>query len=198
MNSAPPVLVGCGILSREIQHLIAKNDWSLDTHFLAASLHNYLDRLDQQLNQALCSVEARGQRSIVFYGVCHPLMDRFIAQHHSQRVAGQNCVAILLGYPRFMQALQDGAYFLLEDWALNWQTTLRATFGANPAVAREIFRGSHRYVLALRTPCSSDFSTDAMAVAEYVDLPLRWETVELTELERTLAEALAYESFGRI
>ena len=46
-------MVGCGILHKEVDYLIDKNGWNVETHYLDSSLHNYLGKLSQQLDGAL-------------------------------------------------------------------------------------------------------------------------------------------------
>jgi len=189
-TAARPLLLGCGIFAKEIAHLIEKNHWPLATHFLPPSLHVDLPALATQLDCALTAT-ARPD-TLVFYGdACHPMIDALIAPHHARRVAGQNCVAILLGFERYQHELERGAFFLLEDWARHWDKAIDQTFGGHWAVAREVFQTAHCFILALRTPCSGDYQTAAEHAATSVGLPLRWEDVALTHLEHTLREALA-------
>jgi hypothetical protein len=187
----PLVMVGCGILHKEVDYLVARNGWNLETRFLDSALHNYLNRLSDELNGALTAHARAGRESVVFYGACHPRMERILARHHTVRTRGQNCIVMLLGYDRFMEELERGAYFLLEDWALTWEPMISAAFGTNLTVVREIFHGSHKYMLAIRTPCSGEFATAAEAAARFVDLPLRWADADLGHLQAVLAEAIA-------
>jgi len=187
----PLVMVGCGILHKEVDFLVRKNGWNVETRFLDSALHNYLDRLSGQLNAALAADEREGRQSVVFYGSCHPLMERILAEHHTVRTRGQNCIVMLLGYDKFMEHLSRGAYFLLEDWALTWEPMITECFGTNRQVVREIFHGSHKVMIAVRTPCSGDFTAAAEAAARFVDLPLEWMDVDLGHLEAVLAEAIA-------
>lgn len=183
-------LIGCGIVSQEIKLLIEKNHWNLHTHFLDSALHNYLNRLSQELNQALENSELEGEKTLVFYGSCHPLMEQFLEKHHTCRTEGQNCIVMLLGYEVFMQELEKGAYFLLENWALTWEPMITACFGSNSSVVREIFHSSHKYILAIKTPCNGNFTAAAEAAAKFVDLPLRWMEIGLEHLESVLQEAI--------
>jgi hypothetical protein len=64
-------------------------------------------------------------------------------------------------------------------------------FGKNPTVVREIFHSSHKKMIAIRTPCSTDFSAAAEAAARFVDLPLEWMDVNLDHLESVLADAIS-------
>lgn len=187
----PLRMVGCGILRKEVDYLIARNGWQVETRYLDSALHNYLGRLHDQLDAALAASEQDQRESVVFYGCCHPQMDGILQQHHTQRTQGQNCIVMLLGYEAFMRELAQGAYFLLEDWALTWQPMITEAFGRNISVVREIFHSSHKYIVAIRTPCSGEFTAAAEAAAAFVDLPLVWLDADLTHLEAVLAEAIA-------
>lgn len=199
MTEAPPpardrmplVMVGCGILQSEIEFLIRKNGWDVETRFLDSALHNYFDRLSSQLDAALDACDRQGRESLVVYGCCHPRMEQILNRHHTLRTQGQNCIVMLLGYDRFMEHLGRGAYFLLEDWALTWEPMITACFGKNLEVMREIFHSSHKLMIAVRTPCSGDFTAAAEAAARFVDLPLEWMDVDLTHLESVLVDAIA-------
>jgi hypothetical protein len=187
----PLVMVGCGILHKEVAYLIQKNGWKVETHFLDSTLHNYLNKLSDQLNAALDEDVAAGKEPVVFYGCCHPKMEDILEKHRTVRTQGQNCIVMLLGYDKFMEDLEQGAYFLLEDWALTWEPMITQAFGGNLSVVREIFHSSHRYIVAVRTPCSGDFTAAAEAAAAFVDLPLRWQDADLAHLESVLAESIA-------
>jgi hypothetical protein len=195
--SQPTVLVGCGILHKEIDYLIRKNGWQIETHFLDSALHNYLGKLADQLNAALSADSLQGRDTVVFYGCCHPQIDKIMESHHTLRTAGQNCIVMLIGYERFMQELEKGAYFLLEDWAQSWEPMITKCFGNNPKVIREIFHSSHKYITAIRTPCTSDFTQAAQAAADFVDLPLNWMDADLSHLEAVIADALARKQAGQ-
>jgi hypothetical protein len=189
-NQQPLTMIGCGILRKEVDRLIEKNHWNVHTHYLDSALHNYLNRLSIELNKALEEREKIGEKTLVFYGGCHPLMEQYLEGHHTCRTEGQNCIVMLIGYELFMQELEKGAYFLLEDWALTWEPMITACFGMNTTVIREIFHSSHKYILALRTPCNGDFTAAAEAAARFVDLPLQWKDVGLEHLETVLADAI--------
>ncbi|MBF0582851.1 MAG: DUF1638 domain-containing protein [Magnetococcales bacterium] len=188
--AAPLHLVGCGILHKEVNYLIGQNGWNLVPLFLDSALHNYYDRLQGQLTHSLDDAEQQARQTVVFYGACHPKMADMLEEHHTVRTLGQNCIVMLLGYERFMEELRKGAYFLLEDWALSWEPMLTEAFGRNQSVVREIFHSSHQYLLAVRTPCSDDFTLAAESAARFVDLPLVWMDADLKHLEWVLTEAL--------
>jgi hypothetical protein len=190
VSGRPLRMVGCGILHKEIDDLVARNGWNVETEFLDSALHNYFDRLYRELDGALDRNQRAGRATVVFYGSCHPQMDSLLQHHHTLRTHGQNCIVMLLGYELFMQELAKGAYFLLEDWALTWAPMMTQLFGTNLTVVREIFHSSHKYIIAIRTPCSTDFTKAAEAAAAFVDLPLQWMDANLDHLEAVIADAI--------
>lgn len=184
-----PLLIGCGVLEREIQFLIEKNSWPLDTCFLDSALHCDFEELSVKLTAAL--EEHRGRRIIVFYGYCHPLMDELLAPFGAIRTEGQNCIEMLLGQKRFSEELEQGAFFLLEEWARRWEYIVDKTFGtAKVEIIRDIFHEDRAYLLCIRTPCSRDFARDAEKAAALVDLPIRWTDATLDNLESVLERSI--------
>ncbi len=184
----PLLLLGCGILQKEIRFLVDKNGWRLEVHFLDSALHIDFDKLLLALTSALNQHEER--EVIVFYGACHPLMETILDTSKTFRTVGQNCVEMLLGPERFTYELEQGAFFLLEEWARRWERIVTATFGTNREIIREIFQGDRSSLLCVKTPCSGDFSAEAEEAGRLVGLPLRWMEVSLEHLEKVLQEAI--------
>ncbi|MBA4384629.1 MAG: hypothetical protein C0410_07825 [Anaerolinea sp.] len=189
MNEKNLLLVGCGILRKEVKLLIAKNRWPVDTIFFDSALHIDFGKLSTCLTSDLKIF--RDREVIVFYGCCHPLMDTILDDAKTFRTTGQNCVDMLLGNELFTEELTSGAFFLLEEWAQRWDHIIAETFGDSPKVTREIFQMDRKYLLGIRTPCSSDFKDEAEDAARKVGLPLRWVDVSLDHLESVLQATIA-------
>ncbi len=186
--TAPKNIIGCGILKKEILFLIEKNGWQLETAFLPSGLHVDFDRLRHSLEKCL-DLNA-GEPAVAFYGACHPRMDHILETARVGRTPGQNCVDIYLGNDLFCRELEQGAFFLFEDWALHWREIIGGVMPGDPEIMRAIFRTAHKYLLAIRTPCSGDFSAEAEAVSAMTSLELRWIDVGLEHLEAILAATL--------
>jgi hypothetical protein len=186
--SEPILILGCGILQKEIQFLIKKNGWPLDTVWLPSGLHVDFDKLEHSLSKVLRRHDE--EPAIAFYGACHPCMDQILSAADVIRTPGQNCIDIYLGHDMFCQELEQGAFFLFEEWAISWKTIVGGVMPGAPEIMRNIFRGAHSYLLAIRTPCSGDFSAEAAAVSCMTDLELRWVEVGLEHLEANLATTL--------
>lgn len=181
-------LIGCGILRKEIRFLVEKNGWNLGSAFLPSGLHVDFDKLHNSLEK--CLQLHKDEPAIVFYGACHPCMDQIIDAAHLIRTPGQNCVDIYLGHEKFCRELEQGAFFLFEDWAIHWKEIVGSVMPGDPEIMRSIFRSAHKYLLAIRTPCSGNFSAEAEAVSFMTSLELRWVDVGLEQLEANLAATL--------
>jgi hypothetical protein len=189
MTDEKLLLLGCGVLKKEILMLIKKNGWPLETSFLDSSLHCEFDKLAHFLNSAFAAHQHRNV--IVFYGCCHPLMEEMLEEAKTFRTEGQNCVDMLLGHELFMAELAKGAFFLLEEWARTWEEVITRSFGTrNLRIIREMFHGDREYLLCIRTPCSADFSAEAEAAGKMVDMPLRWMDSTLEHLESVMEVAV--------
>jgi hypothetical protein len=68
---------------------------------------------------------------------------------------------------------------------------MTSTFGPNRSILAEIMQLDRKYILAVRTPCSLDFSEPAERASQQTGLPLRWLDVGLEHLESVLIEAIA-------
>jgi hypothetical protein len=185
----PLLLIGCGILQNEIRYLIEKNKWPVATVFLPSGLHTDFNKLQRALEMTLQSHS--GRPCIVFYGACHPLMEHILATAGTVRTPGQNCVDIYLGHEAFYRELEAGAFFLFEDWALHWESIVGGAQGLAPPVMREIFRNAHTCLLAIRTPCSGDFSEQAEDISRRTSLELRWVDIGLERLEQVLEATIS-------
>lgn len=182
------VLIGCGTLEAEVNFIISKNGWPIKTHFLSSVLHIEHDTLYNSLKESLDS--RPDSKKVIFYGECHPSIDRLVEEYKAVRYTGQNCVESLLGRARFDSLMAEGAFFLLKSWALKWESILEKVFGSRVNIAREIFKTRHKYFLALRTICSGDYQREAEVVSELMDMPLLWMDISLDNLERNLSSTI--------
>lgn len=183
-----PLLIGCGILKKEVEYIIANNHWELDTFFLDSALHVDFQKLYAALESALNRFLERDM--LIFYGTCHPHLDALITHYAARRINVQNCIEILLGKERFSQELASGAFFLLEDWVDRWNYITRKAMGDNIEGIHMILRDEHNYFLAIRTPLSGNFMEQAHIIGREVGLPVKWLEVSLEHMEKVLQSVL--------
>ncbi|WP_346354781.1 DUF1638 domain-containing protein [Azotosporobacter soli] len=183
------LLVGCGVLEKEMTYLIKKNKWPLDSIFLDATLHADIDKLAETLSNVLN--EHAKEDLIVFYGECHPCMEEITRKANAVRVDAQNCMEMILGRERFRMEVEQRAFFLLEALILCWDDAIKMAFGENLRIAREIFQSEQDYFLYIKTPCSGDVMLRAEVISRCLGLPLRSMEVSLDQLEAAVSDAIA-------
>lgn len=181
-------LISCGILKKEINYLISKNQWNVNPTFLHSGLHTNFDKLWNTLSKSIDKHQS--QETLVCYGSCHPLMHKLMEKTNSKRTLVQNCVDLILGKAKFNEELEKGAFFLFEDWALNWDKIAPPIIGKNPLHIKELYSSEHNYLLCIETPCSNDFSIYANEISEITGLPVKWLKTDLKQLENNLKELI--------
>ncbi|MFI5180387.1 MAG: DUF1638 domain-containing protein [Thermoanaerobaculia bacterium] len=181
-------LVACGIFSKEIHWLIEKNRWPVDPVFLDSSMHTDLAKLSKGLTSTL--IRFAEADVAVFYGACHPCIDQILAEAGTFRTPVENCVEALLGREVYLRELENGAFFLFEDWARRARPVILDIFDGNEAVARDVYQTDRKYLLCIRTPRSGDFTSEAEETGRLVGLPLRWMDASLDHLETVLGTAI--------
>lgn len=186
-------LIGCGILKREIALLAERNGWAIEADYLPPVLHVDPSSLEKGLREGLAR---HPPGAMVFYGQCHPGMDRMVSEARAFRSRGQNCIEMLLGPDRYMREAEAGAFFLLEAFAEGWDEAILRTFGGNPEIAAEILGLSCRHFLCLRTPCSGDYSAKAGEISQKTGLPLVWTDVRLDHLESVMKALISAAAEG--
>lgn len=189
MKEQERVLISCGIVKEEIKLLIEKNKWAIKPVFLKSSLHVDFDKLWMALTKTL--EVHKDKEKYVCYGTCHPLMSRCLDDKKAVRTNVQNCVELVLGKEKFREEIENGAFFLFEDWANNWENVTGSVFGHDPEVLKEIFNSEHKYLLGIKTPCSNDFSKNAEKISKQLEMPLAWIDADLDNLEKELTSILS-------
>lgn len=187
-NETAFLITGCGILEKEVCLLIEKNGWNIKTEFLD-SCHPVGDRSPGKGLSASIRNREEG-KAIVLYGHCHPRIDAILREEQVQRIHGLNCIEMLIGEERYREELERGAYFLIEKWAMHFESAISASLGTNRDIIREIFHEDRKYLLGIRTPCSGDFSESVRTASRMVDLPIQWLDTGLENLESLLRTAM--------
>ena len=188
----PGTIVACGIVKKELITLAEQHQWNTELRFLDSSLHTDLGKLyaalDGSLKMPLVEPVA------VVYGTCHPLMRTLLQHHGAYWRMRQNCIEMLLGANEFKKHIEAGAFFLLEDWAHQWERVTTQALGSNEELNKYLFRSEHNYILCIHTPCSGDFTDKATEIERKTGLPLRWLNISLEHFEHYLQNT--FDAFG--
>lgn len=126
-----PLVISCGILRKEIEHLQAKGDIHVEAYFLSEKLHMDYNLLDRGLNSALKKHQTRSPQGVIvvygdvclgFKGEMKMLMDKYDAV----KVDGLNCIDCLLGGKgKLLEIDPDHKYLFLNPAFIQFGETLR-------------------------------------------------------------------------
>lgn len=102
---APVLVIGCGMLAREILAIKVQLRLDhLDLTCLPAELHYYPDRIPKALDEAILQAKAKGyERIFIGYADCGTggLIDVICKKHDVERLAGPHCFASYQGLESF-------------------------------------------------------------------------------------------------
>lgn len=178
------ILLGCGIIKKELEFLIQKNKLPVKAVFLDSTLHIHIDKLETSLKAFL--QKHKTKTCILFYGACHPRMHKILESYKVVHVPYQNCIEMLISKDTFHDHLSQGAFFLMEDWIHRWEKIMVQAFGSTDPL---IMQSEHHHMIAIRTVCSQDYTKFAHDLSHHVGLELHWMDVELDHLEKILLTA---------
>ncbi len=130
-QSEKPCIISCGILQKEIEHLVKTGEIDAEVHFLSEELHMDYNLLDRGLNGALKKYRNKSPEGIVvvygdvclgFNGEMKALMDRY----DTVKVDGLNCIDCLLGGKgKLLEIDPDHKYLFLNPAFIQFGEEIR-------------------------------------------------------------------------
>ena len=137
-----PCLIACGILRKEIEHLVKTGEIDAKVHFLSEKLHMDYHLLDRGLNGTLKKYRKQDPEGIVvvygdlclgFNGEMKVLMDRYDAV----KVDGLNCIDCLLGGKgKLLEIDPDHKYLFLNPAFIQFNEKLGKNRNTEPGGGR--------------------------------------------------------------
>ncbi|MCF8131219.1 MAG: DUF1638 domain-containing protein [Deltaproteobacteria bacterium] len=189
-----PCLISCGILRKEINHLLEKGDIDAEVHFLSENLHRDYNLLDRALNHALKKYRMQGSRDvIVVYGdVClgfNGEMKALIDRYHVVKVDALNCIDCMLGGKgKLLEIDPDHKYLFLNPAFIRFTEKIRQE---TKEKTREMFSMLDGIVLLDTMGDLDDYQSKIDEMADHTGLPiLERKDIGLGGLKRILLEAL--------
>jgi hypothetical protein len=124
-------IVSCGILRKEIEHLMKTGEIDANVHYLSEELHMDYNLLDRGLNGALKKYQKqRSEGIVVVYGdVClgfNGEMKELIDKYDVVKVDGLNCIDCLLGGKgKLLEIDPDHKYLFLNPAFIQFGEKIR-------------------------------------------------------------------------
>lgn len=186
----PIALLVCSVFAAEVESL-RKTHWpELSVRVESSMLHVCPGRLGGRLEADVVRELRQGRKVLLVYGDCYNGMAALVATPGVARVRGANCADLLLGRERYRRLLDEGAYFLLPEWARRGARFFEHELGLNRENATGLMRDLHQKIIYLDTGMTPVPERELQQVADYCGLP--WETlpVALDFLQAAIADAL--------
>ena len=189
-----PCVISCGILRKEIEHLVEKGDIDAEVHFLSEKLHMDYTLLDRGLNGALKKHQKQSpQGVIVVYGdVClgfNGEMKALMDQYDVVKVDALNCIDCLLGGKgKLLEMDPNHKYLFLNPAFIQFGEDIR---GKTKEITREMYGMLDGIVLLDAMGDLNDYQSRIDEISDYTGLPiLERKDIGLEGLKNILLEAL--------
>lgn len=119
------LVLACGALAREILALIRMNGWShVDLHCLPAILHNFPDRIPEEVDQAVTARRDAYEQVFVAYADCGTGGDlaKTCDRLGVEMIRGPHCYAFFEGVDAFEQRGEVFSFYLTDFLARQFDT----------------------------------------------------------------------------
>ncbi len=152
-------------------------------------LHVCPEKLREKLTSAVEAESKRGHSIVLVYGDCHSHMIDLERRPNVVRTEGINCCEILLGGKQYRRLREEGAFFLMPEWALRWREVFQLHLGLEQPCAADIMQDMHSKLLYLDVGLTPVPRERLQEFSEYCGL--EWESMKVgTEyLLRSICDA---------
>jgi hypothetical protein len=189
-----PCMISCGILKKEIEHLLETGDIDAEVHFLSERLHMDYNLLDRGLNKALKKYSKfKPQGVVVVYGdVClgfNGEMKTLMDKYDAVKVDGLNCIDCLLGGKgKLLEMDPEHKYLFLNPAFLNFPIKV---MGETREQTYEMYSMLDGIILLDEMGDLDDYPSEIDEIVDYTGLPiLDRKEIGLDGLKNILLDAL--------
>lgn len=188
-----PCVISCGILRKEIEHLLGKGDIDVEVHFLSERLHMDYNLLDRGLNGALKKYSELRSQSIVVYGdVClgfNGEMKTLMDKYDAVKVDALNCIDCLLGGKgNLLKMDPNHKYLFLNPAFIQFAEKIR---GKTKERTREMYSMLDGIILLDAMGDLDDYQSRIDEIVDFTGLPiLDRKAIGVNGLKNVLMEAL--------
>lgn len=187
-------IISCGILRKEIRHLVKTGEIDANVHFLSEDLHMDFNLLDHGLNGALKKYQKQSSEGIVvvygdvclgFNGEMKELMDRYDVV----KVDGLNCIDCLLGGKgKLLEIDPDHKHLFLNPAFIQFGEKIRQQTKYR---TREMYSMLDGIVLLDAMGDLADYQSRIDEIVDLTGLPiLERKKIGINGLKNVLLEAL--------
>ena len=153
------LVIACGMIAREVLAVKELNGLDrLDLTCLPAEFHYYPDRIVPAMDKAIAEAKAKGYRNIFAgYADCGTGggLDRVLAKHGVERVAGPHCFAFYQGNAAFQAIGEDDmtSFYMTDFLCRQFDAFFMTPLGLDrhPELAKDFFGNYEKVVYLAQT-----------------------------------------------
>ncbi len=190
------LVIACGMIAREVLAVKEMNRLDhLDLTCLPAEFHYYPDKIPPAMDRAIIEAKASGYRHIFAgYGDCGTggMLDRILAKHGVERVAGPHCFAFYQGNDAF-EAIGEGdmtTFYMTDFLCRQFDAFFMKPLGLDrhPELAADYF-GHYEKLVYLAQTEEPGLDRVAEAAADMLGLAYEKRFTGYGDLSATLSRA---------
>ena len=192
MQRKPILVIACGALAREINHLKQANAWEhLELTCIDAALHNRPEQIPGQLRARIRENRDRYDDIFIAYADCGTRgeIDRIVEEEGVERLPGAHCYQFLAGADLFdrMSADEPGTFYLTDFLVRHFDRLVVRALGLDrhPELRNAYFGNYTRLVYLSQTP-DEELVPAARKAAATLGLEFEHVHTAYGELERSL------------
>ncbi len=191
--SASLLVIACGAIARELIQLKKANGWEhMEVQCLPAELHNYPQKIPEQVQAKLAAEQKRFDKVFVAYADCGTGggLDRLLEPLGIDRLPGAHCYEFFAGSQAFGQLADEepGTFYLTDFLVRHFDRLVIQGLGLDrhPEL-RDSYFGNYRRLVYLAQTRSDDLEARARACADRLQLDYRLRRTGLEHFEKALA-----------
>ena len=196
---APVLVIACGALAHEIQHLKTLNGWShIRVQCLDADLHNRPKLIPEKLRAMIHRYRDEYDNIFVAYADCGTggAIDRLLQEEGIERLPGAHCYAFYAGEHRFAQLSEQepGTFYLTDFLARHFDRLIVKGLKLHlyPQL-RDDFFGNYQRVVYLSQRSEEGLVKAAQDAADFLGLKFEHLSCGYGDLETGLkAQVVAF------
>lgn len=182
-------LIGCSILSDEINSILAESGSDHNVLYIDAALHVNLDLLEQAIKSKLKEAGAGEPVSLLVGSKCHPEIKSLVEQYNSKIVSSSNCIELLLGGKMAEMDREAKTFYITNGWLKRWRDIFIEGLKWDNIDARQNF-GYYDRIILIDTGLTEVRDEDILEFFEYTQIPIEIYSTGLEYLKTEISSVL--------
>ena len=172
-------IIACSIFRYELEKIAQIQGLKIPISFYDSYLHLFPAQLSANLSEKVENKLKEHKKVILVCGDCHPFMKEMSQKKNVTKVAGCNCVEIMIGHELRRKLLKQGAFFLLPEWTARWKDIFKELLELPSEHIKSIMNEQHKKFVYLDTGVLPVPYKEIEECAAFFNLPYEIEAISI-------------------